>query len=149
MGVVKLLGISSPQEGVSCLFRACRWRKLDIVTYLLERREAEVAPIFDDHLESAGRPQAVNGRGAEDTYRRVPNLPDASVPDGKGEEDNQLIRTWGEKPTYSFAPKAHWDIGTSLGILDFERATKPVVPLTRWEELAQVLLLSNELAFVD
>jgi seryl-tRNA synthetase len=54
----------------------------------------------------------------------VPNVPDASVPDGKGEEDNQVVRTWGDKPSFSFAPKAHWDIGTALGILDFERAAK-------------------------
>ena len=54
----------------------------------------------------------------------VPNIPDASVPDGKGEDDNVVVRTWGDKPGYSFAPKAHWDIGTALGILDFERAAK-------------------------
>ncbi len=54
----------------------------------------------------------------------VPNVPDPSVPDGKGEEDNQVVRTWGEKPSFSFTPKPHWDIGTALGILDFERAAK-------------------------
>jgi seryl-tRNA synthetase len=54
----------------------------------------------------------------------VPNVPDASVPDGKGEEDNQVVRTWGEKPSFAFTPKSHWDIGTGLGILDFERAAK-------------------------
>jgi seryl-tRNA synthetase len=54
----------------------------------------------------------------------VPNLPDAGVPIGKGEEDNQVVRTWGTKPDYAFTPKSHWDIGTSLGILDFERAAK-------------------------
>jgi seryl-tRNA synthetase len=54
----------------------------------------------------------------------VPNVPDPGVPDGKGEEDNQVVRSWGEKPTFSFTPKAHWDIGTALGILDFERAAK-------------------------
>ena len=54
----------------------------------------------------------------------VPNLPDAGVPIGKGEEDNQVVRTWGNKPDLAFAPKAHWDIGTALGILDFERAAK-------------------------
>jgi seryl-tRNA synthetase len=46
------------------------------------------------------------------------------VPDGKGEEDNQVVRTWGDKPSFSFTPKAHWDVGTALGILDFERAAK-------------------------
>jgi seryl-tRNA synthetase len=54
----------------------------------------------------------------------VPNIPDPGVPEGKGEEDNQVVRTWGDKPSYAFAPKAHWDIGTALGILDFERAAK-------------------------
>lgn len=54
----------------------------------------------------------------------VPNLPDASVPIGKGEDDNQVVRTWGEKPSFSFTPKDHWEIGTALGILDFERAAK-------------------------
>lgn len=54
----------------------------------------------------------------------VPNIPDPGVPEGKGEEDNQVIRTWGEKPSFSFTPKQHFDIGTALGILDFERAAK-------------------------
>jgi len=54
----------------------------------------------------------------------VPNIPDAATPVGTSEEDNVVVRTWGDKPEYSFAPKAHWDIGTALGILDFERAAK-------------------------
>jgi len=54
----------------------------------------------------------------------VPNVPDASVPEGKGEEDNQVVRTWGEKPSFAFTPKEHPEIGTALGILDFERAAK-------------------------
>lgn len=54
----------------------------------------------------------------------VPNMPDASVPDGSDEQSNQVVRVWGEKPAYSFEPKAHWDVGTALGVLDFERAAK-------------------------
>ena len=54
----------------------------------------------------------------------VPNVPDPGVPEGKGEEDNQVVRTWGDKPSFSFTPKAHWEVGTALGILDFERAAK-------------------------
>ncbi len=54
----------------------------------------------------------------------IPNVPDPSVPDGKGEDDNVVVRTWGDKPSYAFTPKTHWEIGTSLGILDFERAAK-------------------------
>ena len=54
----------------------------------------------------------------------VPNLPHASVPDGKDEKDNVVVRTWGEKPAYPFAPKAHWDLGESLGILEWPQAAK-------------------------
>lgn len=54
----------------------------------------------------------------------VPNMPDPSVPDGKNEEDNVVVRVWGEKPSHAFEPKAHWDIGTALGILDFDRGAK-------------------------
>src|ERR1051325_5009591 len=53
-----------------------------------------------------------------------PNIPDKSVPVGADESANRVERTWGDKPSFSFTPKAHWDIGEALGILDFERATK-------------------------
>ncbi len=54
----------------------------------------------------------------------LPNLPDASVPVGASADDNPVIKTWGEPPHFAFEPKAHWDIGEALGILDFERAAK-------------------------
>jgi seryl-tRNA synthetase len=55
---------------------------------------------------------------------RLPNLPHSSVPEGAGEEDNVVVRTWGEPRTFSFVPQAHWDLGPALGILDFERAAR-------------------------
>jgi seryl-tRNA synthetase len=54
----------------------------------------------------------------------VPNVPHPSVPDGHSSEDNPVVRIWGEKGSYDFEPKAHWDLGAALGILDFERAAK-------------------------
>jgi seryl-tRNA synthetase len=54
----------------------------------------------------------------------VPNLLDDSVPDGKGEDDNVVVRTWGTPREFDFTPKPHWEIGEALGILDFERAAK-------------------------
>lgn len=54
----------------------------------------------------------------------IPNIPHDSVPTGEDEEDNEEVRKWGELPQFSFEPQAHWDIGTELGILDFERAAK-------------------------
>lgn len=54
----------------------------------------------------------------------VPNVLDSSVPAGKDETDNKVVRMWGEKPAFDFEPKAHFDLGTDLGILDFERGVK-------------------------
>ncbi|URZ08919.1 serine--tRNA ligase [Clostridium felsineum] len=55
---------------------------------------------------------------------RIPNIPNPSVPEGKSDEDNIEIRKWGEPKKFDFDFKAHWDIGTNLGLLDFERGGK-------------------------
>ncbi|HEY8131287.1 MAG TPA: serine--tRNA ligase [Thermoanaerobaculia bacterium] len=66
--------------------------------------------------------------GIEQDLRRIeldfPNVPHESVPVGPDETANRVERTWGEKPKFDFTPKAHWDIGEALGILDFDRAAK-------------------------
>lgn len=54
----------------------------------------------------------------------IPNLPNESVPVGPDEAANIEVRRWGEKPGFTFQPKPHWEIGESLGILDFERGAK-------------------------
>lgn len=54
----------------------------------------------------------------------IPNIPNSSVPDGDTDEDNVEIRKWGEPRKFNFEPKAHWDIGEKLGILDFSSASK-------------------------
>lgn len=54
----------------------------------------------------------------------VPNMPLPSVPVGKDENDNPVVRTWGEIQKMDFNPLPHWDIGENLGILDFSRAAK-------------------------
>jgi len=65
--------------------------------------------------------------GADERIRELllntPNLPLPDVPPG-GEEDNVLIREWGEKPSFTFSPLPHWDLGESLGILDLPRGAK-------------------------
>jgi seryl-tRNA synthetase len=55
---------------------------------------------------------------------KLPNLPHESVPVGKGAADNQEVRRHGEPRVFDFEPKAHWDLGAELGILDFERAAR-------------------------
>ena len=54
----------------------------------------------------------------------IPNMPKEDVPIGKDDHDNPEVRKWGEPKQFSFEPKAHWDIGSDLDILDAERAAK-------------------------
>lgn len=54
----------------------------------------------------------------------IPNTPNDSIPDGKSDEDNKEMRRWGEPTKFPYEPKAHWDIGEDLGILDFATAGK-------------------------
>jgi seryl-tRNA synthetase len=54
----------------------------------------------------------------------IPNVPHESVPVGKDADDNPVVKRWGEISQFSFTPKHHWELGESLGILDFERAAK-------------------------
>ncbi len=54
----------------------------------------------------------------------LPNIPHVSVPVGTSAADNVVVRTWGEPKAFDFEPRAHWDLGPQLGVIDFERATK-------------------------
>lgn len=55
---------------------------------------------------------------------KVPNIPSPDTPVGKDENENKVIRTWGEKPNFSFTPKEHFELGADLDILDTETATE-------------------------
>ena len=54
----------------------------------------------------------------------IPNIPHETTPTGSGEGDNPIVRMWGEPRKFGFEPKAHWDVGENLDILDFERGGK-------------------------
>jgi seryl-tRNA synthetase len=60
----------------------------------------------------------------DDLLLRVPNLFDGSVPVGETEADNVVVREWGSKPDLGFAARTHYDLGETLGIMDFERAAR-------------------------
>ena len=60
----------------------------------------------------------------QDILTGIPNLPHASVPVGHSAEQNVEVRRWGTPPQFDFTPKAHWDLGAELGVLDLERAAK-------------------------
>ncbi|WP_314774848.1 serine--tRNA ligase [Lancefieldella rimae] len=54
----------------------------------------------------------------------IPNIPDESVPYGVDDSDNPEVRRWGTPTEFDFEPKAHWDLGVDLGIIDFDRGVK-------------------------
>ncbi len=96
----------------------------------LDKKSEEFAAARDEMRDvskrvKAGEQQLVELEAkSHDLRMHIPNAPHESVPDGEGEEENQELSTWGEKPSYDFAPKTHWDIGEALGILDFEAGAK-------------------------
>ncbi|HEY2899181.1 MAG TPA: serine--tRNA ligase [Polyangia bacterium] len=69
--------------------------------------------------------QLAEAEAALDTLLlELPNLPHPSVPEGKDDSENKVVRQEGEARAYDFAPQPHWDLGTKLGIIDFERGVK-------------------------
>jgi seryl-tRNA synthetase len=85
---------------------------------ILKMREvSEQIKQLDDGLRSTES-------GIHDIQMRIPNIPHESVPVGRDASANQLIREWGEKPKFDFEPRAHWDIGPELEVVDFERASR-------------------------
>jgi seryl-tRNA synthetase len=110
---------------------------------LKQRRNAEsgeIAKLRKAGVDTAEQQQAVRAIGAriseldeqvktlDESFREllsgIPNLPHESVPVGKSADDNVEVRRVGEPPRFDFEPKAHWDLGPELGILDFDRAVK-------------------------
>jgi seryl-tRNA synthetase len=60
----------------------------------------------------------------EDLLLRIPNIPHPSVPVGKDESDNIVVRSWGEPGQFDFTPLPHWELGESLDVIDFPRGVK-------------------------
>jgi seryl-tRNA synthetase len=95
-----------------------------------KRQGKDASPIFAANKARAQQIRQLEIQLDQVEYQRsavmmtLPNLPHASVPVGTSAADNQEVRRRGEPRTFDFDPKAHWDLGPALGILDFERATK-------------------------
>lgn len=83
----------------------------------------EVQSISDEIKTFTDRLEELNEK-FKDLHLSIPNMLDKSVPDGKDDKDNIVVREWGKKPEFKFTPKPHYEIGTDLGILDFERGVK-------------------------
>jgi seryl-tRNA synthetase len=85
--------------------------------------KAEMKGVADEIKQLEGRLQDTEAR-LRDALLQLPNLPAPDVPVGKDASANREVRRWGEPRRFDFAPKPHWELGTALGILDFERAAK-------------------------
>ena len=88
-----------------------------------ESRRREVGEL-KDRIAELDQKRAAAETKMDELLSTLPNVPHASVPIGKSEEDNVEIRRWGNAPSFDFEPKDHVDLGTALGILDLERAAK-------------------------
>jgi seryl-tRNA synthetase len=86
----------------------------------LQQRMGEMGDEIKSLEEELGRVDAT----FSDAMLRIPNLPHASVPAGKDESENVVVRQEGEIPQFAFDPQPHWDLGTALDIIDFERGVK-------------------------
>jgi seryl-tRNA synthetase len=75
-------------------------------------------------FDALGAELATAETALDEKLLELPNLPHPSVPVGKDESENKIVREEGQKRTYSFTPEAHWDLGPRLGIIDFERGVK-------------------------
>lgn len=88
-----------------------------------EALKAEVAQIKNDIAEIDEETASIDTQTAV-LLASAPNIPDVSVPIGADENDNVEVKRWGTPRSFDFEPKAHWDLGPELGIIDFERGVK-------------------------
>ena len=96
----------------------------------LRKSGADTATLVREMKETGERIKEMDSevRGIEERVRvlmlDIPNVPHESVPVGPDEIANVEVRRWGEPPVFAFAPRPHWEVGTELDILDFERGAK-------------------------
>jgi seryl-tRNA synthetase len=96
----------------------------------LKKEKKDAQSLIDEMRAAGDKIKGLDARagqaeqGLEAFLLTLPNVPHASVPVGRTSGDNVETRRWGAPPRFDFPPAAHWDIGTRLGILDFERAAR-------------------------
>jgi seryl-tRNA synthetase len=116
--LVAVEGLRAERNAASEEIGRLRRGKQD-ATALMERMKTVSAQIKE---AEAGLPEIE--AQMESLLLNIPNIPDASVPEGANEDDNPVIRTWGAPRVFDFPVKDHVDLGEALDIIDFERAAK-------------------------
>ena len=110
--------------------RAERNRASDEIAKMKKEKKEVDPSVFASMKELSSQVKALDEdlksveQETNDFLLTMPNMPHESVPVGRTEDDNEIVRSWGVAPELSFQPKEHWELGEKLGILDFDRASK-------------------------
>ena len=110
--------------------RAERNRASDEISKMKKEKKEVDPSVFASMKELSSQVKALDEdlksveQETNDFLLTIPNMPHESVPVGRTEDDNEIVRSWGVAPELSFQPKEHWELGEKLGILDFDRASK-------------------------
>lgn len=132
-GVVEeILGLDEKRRKLIAEGEALKARRNEVSKSIPQRKKAgeNVEPLFaemklvSDQIKDADTALSSLEAEIDNILLTTPNVPLPEVPLGESDADNVEIRRWGEPRKFDFSPKAHWDIGTALGILDFETAAK-------------------------
>jgi len=126
---------SAPIDEILRLDGERRRKLLDLENFRHTRKETSRERKVDKTSAEEARDLRATIRDLEEEVKKideqlealllqVPNVPHPSVPIGKGEEDNVVVRTWGEPKKLDFTPAPHWKLGETLDIIDFERGVK-------------------------
>lgn len=89
-----------------------------------QARDGEAGKRLKDELKAAEEKYQEVEKELVSLLVKIPNIPSADTPVGPDESANQVVREWGEVPQFSFEPKAHWDLGRELGLIDNEKAAE-------------------------
>ncbi|HEY0672362.1 MAG TPA: serine--tRNA ligase [Longimicrobiales bacterium] len=129
----RVLAADAERRTLITQVEAARARRNEVSPQVGKLKQAgkheEAEPLMKEMRELADQMKASETRLAEleatvrDLLLNIPNLPEDVVPPGD-ENDNVLVRTWGEEPHFAFEPKPHWELGETLGILDLPRGVK-------------------------
>ncbi len=126
---------TAPLDEIRQLDTEHRQKIIELEDLRHERKEAARTRKTDKISTEEGRDLRVMIKGLEaevrnldsqleDLLLQIPNIPHSSVPQGKDEDGNMILRSWGEPKTFDFTPSPHWKLGESLDIINFERGTK-------------------------
>ena len=118
MAITEVEGLKAQKNEISRQIGELKKAKQD-ATELTQKANA-----WSEKITAVEAQAAESDKALYDILKRTPNLPASDVPDGADASANVKVKSWGTPPAFAFTPKPHWELGVSLGILDWDRAAK-------------------------